>query len=278
LNIINMGTQTDSGWPVETCLDTQWSKVSAPDATTYVICAADASFGSLRAALLKAVEIKANVVSMSLGASESAYAISHLEDIFQDNQNIIFLASSGDDPSVSYPSSSPNVISVGGIILYVKEDGVNTSNGPNRRQDTALYTNVGEEDWYISDGSGSGHGLSQYFTKPSFQATTNSSDWRDTPDLKAPSASPNGNGASIYCSLIGGWSGVQGTSWGAPFLAGLIATINAMRIALGKKPLTRLQIMNALYGLNNPNSPINIMTNGVGSITYRLINFLVNLP
>jgi subtilase family serine protease len=277
LNIINMGTRTDKGWSVETCLDTQWSAVGAPNANITVVCAASATFADLRKALLKAVELKPNFVSMSLGASESSYAINALEDIFQNNQDIIFLASSGDDPTVSYPSSSSNVISVGGTILHIKEDGQNTANTTVTKKDNTLYTKTGETDWFIPNGIGTGHGLSAHFVRPPHQTNTNTSYWRATPDVSIMSANPNGNGTSIYCTVNGGWGGVEGTSLGAPLLTGLLASANSSRIDAKKKPLTRVQILTALYSLHPQNAPIDTMMDGAGPINSRLIPYLVSL-
>ena len=130
--------------------------------------------------------------------------------------------------TVSYPSSSPNVISIGGTKLGI------TSSVP--------YTSSGEVDWYDPDGDGFGHGLSSMFLRPSYQ-TQNTSIYKEIPDVSIIGATPSGNGVTVYNSLNGGYLGVYGTSLSSPVLAGLIATANSNRTA----NLTRAQIMNVMY-------------------------------
>lgn len=277
LTVISMGTRKDNGWPVEMALDTQWARVFANRAEIMVILAKDANFSSLKDAINKAISLKANIVSMSLGAGESSYAISHLESVFANNPNVIFLASSGDDPSVSYPSSSPNVISVGGTRLYIKDDGFNSSTAP--KLISGNYTKIGETDWVTPYNVGTGFGLSEFFPRPSFQKNANHSQFRSTPDISLISATPSENGVAIYCTAPGskGWMGVQGTSVSCPCLAGMIATANSARLSQSKKMLTKKNILDALYALQPSNFPVDTMANGVGFVNNKFIPFLVSL-
>lgn len=273
LEIFEFSKLRDSGWEIETRLDTQWLHVFAPNARIGVFAAATNSYANLKVAILEAVKWGATVVSMSLGSSESSYVATLLEPIFSGNPNIIFMASSGDDPSVSYPSSSPNVISVGGTRLYIKEDGMNTSSKP--KTINGVYKKEGEIDWTSHRGIGTGHGISALFDKPLYQATANTSSRRSVPDFSCISATPSENGLSILYN--GKWMGAQGTSAGCPIAAGLIASANSTRLKPKKKALTRVDVMKSLYNLHPPNSPVDTMADGAGFINHRLVEFLVSL-
>lgn len=273
LQVYQAGSQRDSNWEMETCLDTQWSKVFAPNSTIGVFCASNSTYVALQKAIEASVKWGANIVSMSLGSSESSYASNLLEGMFSSNPKVIFLASSGDDPSVSYPSSSPNVISVGGTRLFVKSDGVNTTYKPQTIKGS--YKKEGEIDWTSHRGIGSGHGISRLFPRPSYQDNANTSAFRTTPDISCISATPSENGLSIVCG--GRWIGVQGTSASCPILAGMIATANSTRLKNNKKPLYREDILKALYELHPKNSPVDTMADGVGFINNRFVDFLSTL-
>jgi subtilase family serine protease len=271
LIIHNRSSRQDRGWAIETCLDTQWCHVFAPNAEIHVFQAESATFSSLRRALQDAVDAKMNVVSMSLGASESTYASSAVNDIFAANPGIIFLAASGDDPVVSYPSSSNSVVSVGGTILSVEVDGNDNSGRPVEADyslNTTRFKKVGETDWFLPDGSGTGHGISSYFTRPSYQDSHNASERRSTPDLSSIAATPSGGGVSVFCTT---WLGVQGTSLSCPILAGMLATINAERIRLKKAPMNRATFLGFVYGQVPINIAIETSHDGAGFIGRRLI-------
>ncbi len=91
----------------------------SPNAKLYLVEAAT----DANADLYKAVDVASSlvaadgggVVSMSWGASEFSSETS-LESHFQ-KAGIIYIASSGDAPGVSYPNSSAYVISVGGTTI-----------------------------------------------------------------------------------------------------------------------------------------------------------------
>ncbi len=126
----------DSGWEVETSTDTQWVRAIAPCANIVLVEANSNSYSDLMTAVSTAATL-GSVVSMSWGGSESVSQTSY--DSFFVKDGVTFLASSGDTGGVvEWPSSSPNVIAVGGTDL-------NYSNG----------TLVSETAW-----SGSGGGCS----------------------------------------------------------------------------------------------------------------------
>ena len=88
---------------------------------------------------------------MSFGTNEFAGQTS-FDSVFTTpagHNGITFVASSGDSSTVQYPSSSPNVLSVGGTTLNVSNAG----------------TYVSETAW-----NGSGGGKSLYEAEPSYQS------------------------------------------------------------------------------------------------------------
>lgn len=257
--------KSSNDWSVETCMDTQWATVFAPKAIIEVVAAESDSVVHMTNALDYAVNnIKPNIVSMSWGTMENGSIIQKMENIFEKNKDkIIFMAASGDWMEVSYPSSSPNVISVGGTRLYVTEDGEKR----------------GETDWALPNGWGTGHGLSKFFKRPTYQNGSNSSEYRSTPDISCIGATPSGNGVSVYNTFNGGFLGVYGTSLSCPILAGIIATINTLRNVSNKKNLTKNEILSHLYSLKPSNSntwPVDTMADGVGYVNNMFIDFLAS--
>lgn len=288
LQIHNFATQTDSGWAIETVLDATMTHLYAPLATKHIFMAADDSYASIATALQQAVGLKMNIITMSFGGDEEQDVVNLFEPIFSANPNVIFLAAAGDSDTVSYPSSSPNVISVGGTILTVASNNVNEKNGPTATTTpitAGAYTKLAEEDWYSPDGSGSGHGVSTIFATPAYQSSHNPSTFRSTPDVSLIAATPDDAGVLIYCSEYrvtpsnpaGPWIGVKGTSVSSPSLAGQIATANAARIKAGKNSLTRTQILTYLYNLAPGSSAIDLMIDGCGNVSSRTIQSLVAL-
>ncbi len=207
----------DSGWEVETSLDVQWVRAIAPCANIVLVEANSNLDWDLMTAVSTAARL-GSVVSMSWGGSESVGQTFY--DSFFARNGVTFLASSGDIGGVvEWPSSSPNVIAVGGTNL-------NYSNG----------TLVSETAW-----SGSGGGCSS--VEPAIAAQTGfvppSCRNRATPDV-----SIDGGGLSPVYVLIsgqGGWYAVYGTSLSVQLWAGVTALANARHGA----PLNGVQ--SALY-------------------------------
>jgi subtilase family serine protease len=292
LVIHNRARLSDKGWSIETCLDTQWCHVFAPMAEIHVFQAATASYPSLKRALLDAVEEGVNIVSMSLGSIESAYARSQVQQIFDENPQICFMAASGDWQEVSYPSSSNKVLSVGGTRLYVESDGNNNSTRPveaNYAMNPTRFKKVGETGWFLPNGLGTGHGLSKLFDKPPYQTGHNASTKRATPDISLIAATPTQNGLSIYYNKNPGasvlpriyndsrsWIGVEGTSASCPILAGMLATINSARISQSKPPMNREAFLEYVYGSVPTNLPVETSHDGAGYVGRNLIQLCVS--
>jgi hypothetical protein len=221
----------DAGWAGEIALDVEYAHAIAPGASILLVEAQSSNLGDL----LSAVDYARNqpgvvAVSMSFGGSEfngeTAYdgyfttpaghlgGSSGLAGANNLPGGVTFVASSGDSGAyygVEYPSSSPNVLAVGGTTLYVSN-----SKG----------TYAGEVGW-----SGSGGGISQFESRPAFQKGFQSSNRRTTPDV-AYDADPN-SGVYVYDSANGGWFVVGGTSAGAPQWAALIAIADQGRALQG---------------------------------------------
>lgn len=244
-----------NGWATETMLDIQWAHAIAPDATIILVEAQS----NLFADLVQAVDVASNtlisqfrggVVSMSFGSSSESKAF---EPIFTNPRyrNVTYVASSGDTyQELSYPSSSPNVLAVGGTFLLFDENG-NAAPG--------LGWNEGD--------SGSGGGISGLYATPAYQTgvqihgtTINEygGGFRIAPDV-AYNSSPL-SGYSVFQSFSNtldgdtGWITVGGTSAAAPQWAAIIAMANQKRVDSGKQLLGRDAIRN-IYSLASTNYP-----------------------
>ncbi len=169
----------NTNWGMEIALDVEWAHAIAPQAKILLVEARTASLTDL----LSAVNYARNqpdvvAISMSWGGSEFSGQTSY-NSYFTSNYGAVFFASSGDNGGViSWPSSSANVISVGGTTL------TNGASG---------YT---ESAW-----SGSGGGVSAYEPASSYQAKALSdanlgSQLRATPDVSY-NADPN-TGFAVY--------------------------------------------------------------------------------
>jgi subtilase family serine protease len=231
------GSTTNSGWAEEEALDVEWAHAIAPGAGIIVVEARSSSIQDLIAAVNVAKSIPlVSVVSMSWGGSEGQSETSY-DSVFTTpagHTGITFVAASGDSGAsggAEYPSSSPNVLSVGGTTLSVSSTG----------------TYLGESVW-----SGSGGGYSRYETEPAYQRGFQSTGVRSTPDVSFD-ADPN-TGVAVYVtdpsSGRGSWQQVGGTSLGAPAWAAIVAIADEGRYFAGKGTLnSATQTMTALYSL-----------------------------
>ena len=202
----------NSGWGLEIALDIEWAHAIAPGAKILLVEASSNSFANLLAAEDYAAA-HANYVSNSWGASEFSSENSY--DSHFVHSGVAFFVSAGDAGlPAEYPSSSPNVISVGGTLLTFDSNG----------------NLVSETGW-----SNGGGGCSQYETANSAQsgfggyAQANCGGKRATPDVSLD-ADPN-SGAAVYDSSSyqgqKGWYQVGGTSLSSPMWAGRAAVSGA---------------------------------------------------
>ena len=184
-----------------------------------------------------------SVVSMSWGFSEFSSEISstYKADLSTPTSpaghpNVSFVASSGDTgEGASFPSISPNVLSVGGTTLNLSGN-----------------TYVSETAW-----NDSGGGPSSFFSKPSYQ-TAYSGTQRATRTWRI-SLNP-GTGVYVYNTYDGGLEQVGGTTW-APQWAGLVALADQGREINGLGTLDGgSQLLPAIYAM--PASNFNDITSG----------------
>lgn len=231
LQVVNLaGSKANSAWAGEESLDVEWAHALAPAANIVVVEAASQSLNDLMNGVLSARNDPAvSVVSMSWGFSEMA-AETNYDAFFTTpagHQGITFVAASGDGGTVEYPSSSPNVLSVGGTTLRLAPGG----------------GYGGESAWYATGG-----GYSLYEPEPTYQAAIQTTGRRSTPDV-AFNADP-ATGASVYQTVNGQgvWQAVGGTSLGAPSWAAFLALVDQARSAAGLSSLDgATQTLPALY-------------------------------
>jgi subtilase family serine protease len=237
LNIVTVKPNTlfSQDWVVEICLDTQWVHAICPYAKITVVEAASASLTDLVDAIKTANSLtpKPNIVNMSWGFQEFPQTANI--DIF--DPTILYVAASGDDNYLQWPSTSPNVLCVSATTLI-----------------TNNTTFVGETTW-----SNNGCGPSLYFPIPNYQKN-------NVKNITGKSRlcsdiSIDGNpetGCYIYCQ--GEYFIVGGTSLSAPIIAGTMGIIMYQRL-LNKTSIynsnlnSKDGIQNILYNLlgNNPN-------------------------
>jgi hypothetical protein len=226
------GTQlppVDGGWSQETSLDVEWAHAVAPAANILLVEANSDSLNDLLASVDFARQQPGVVaVSMSWGVPESELdpnSILGVDKVFTTpagHGGVTFVAASGDSGAwygADWPAVSPNVLSVGGTSLTVRD---------------SLGTYGSERGW-----NGSGGGISQVESEPAYQTGVQRTGGRTTPDVSFD-ASPN-TAFYVYDSVPisgqAGWFAVGGTSAAAPQWAGLVAVVDQGRAALGKGSL-----------------------------------------
>jgi subtilase family serine protease len=181
----------------------------APSATLYLVEAQSNSLLDLFCAVTVAGNLVnaagGGEVSMSWGSGE--FAAETLGDPVFTKPNVVYFASTGDSPGVSYPSASPNVVAVGGTSLSF---------------DPATGSFIGENTWQDTGG-----GASRFESRPGYQdrnVATIVGAHRGTPDV-ASDANPS-TGVWVWDSLgvrpPGTWYIVGGTSVSSPTWAGIV--------------------------------------------------------
>jgi kumamolisin len=198
------------GWEIEESLDIEWAHAMAPLATLYLVEAQSNSFSDLLCAVTVASGLVQKAgggeVSMSWGSGEFS-AETTFDPLFT-TPGVVYFASAGDSPGASYPSASPNVVSVGGTSV-------------SRNSVTGAF--IGENVWQDA-----GSGPSRFEPRPVYQNGISSivGTHRGTPDI-ASDANPytgvwvlDNFMAPPGCSPC--WYIVGGTSVSAPTWAGIV--------------------------------------------------------
>lgn len=226
--------RTDGSWALETSLDVEWAHALAPEARILLVVAKSASIADLLAAEDYATAQGVQVVSNSWGISEFSGETAY--DTHFQHAGIVYVASAGDGGAgVEWPSSSPDVLGVGGTDLVITG-----SNG--------TYSYGGETAW-----SSSGGGQSAYEPRPAYQDGWQSvvGSQRGTPDV-AWDADPS-YGVAVYDSTRydgqTGWFEVGGTSVGAPSWSALVALVDQGRVRPLSSSGTSGNLLTDLYGL-----------------------------
>ena len=280
----NSSTTQNPDIIAEAALDVEWAHAIAPGASIviynsqYLPKNGTQSFENLLEAMQQASEIHGvSVVTLSYGEDEYSIANSGLSETSFDSyfttSNVTFLAASGDtgiygegDPGdvvTDYPSSSPNIVSVGGTSIVIDAAGDYPGTGSNGEVawgDGTLSYSPSKQ--YPNGEDGGGGGLSAYETEPSWQTGVVPSSIDPTGARALPDVSIDSGSAQeydVFTSTLGassdsasavGWLGDAGTSAGSPIWAGLIAIADQGRALAGGTPLTGYtQTLPALYSL-----------------------------
>lgn len=227
-----------TGWATETTLDVEYAHAVAPDANILLVETPVAETEGVTGfpEIVQAENYVldhglADVITQSFGATENTFpstqSLLDLRSAYLKarDKGVTVLASSGDTgvtnymldgstlysmPVNSWPSSDPLVTSIGGTQLHLDATG-------NRIAPDQVW----------NDGFGAaGGGLSQVFSRPSFQNSVRSvvGASRGTPDISM-SAAVDG-AAILYYSFDPtrvGWHLVGGTSEAAPLFSGIVA-------------------------------------------------------
>ena len=248
LKIYNFSKSTSQIWNTETTLDVQWAYAVNPYAEIRVILAATSTFSDIFSAISIAnnkknfnPQVDTDIMSMSFGINDTG-GLSTLNNYFS-NTKTIYIASSGDSKKTSFPSSSTNVLSIGGTSLYLNND--------NTRQNETVWNSAG-----------CGYSLS--FPKPSYQPTISNNNLRITPDISCV-ADPK---TPCYAIINGKLYSVGGTSLSAPIYAGMLSLITQNRLNNNQTLFTSVQnqsntIQSLLY--NNQNQFFDVISGTIST-------------
>ncbi len=189
-----------SRWKTETAADTQWVHVFAPGAHVRCYFARSDDFYDLFE-MTKLADSECDIVLLCFGKKEFAGQTVY-NDFFAESK-AFYICASGNDNSVTFPSSAFGVLSVGGTKLYFDSYG----------------DVIGKElPW-----DRSGRGISRYSTMPEYQKSAGIyGDKRRVPDISFFAC--GSGGAAVFCSEKG-WITACGTSISAACFAGVCASV-----------------------------------------------------
>lgn len=208
--VLGPPTTPEPTWGLEQTLDVEWAHGMAPKAKILVVETAQGDPDSLMQGVQTAIEKGANIINMSWGWFDGGGQGDTTSKFSA--PGVSYVAASGDwGHQPIWPSTSPNVLSVGGTVLTTNDNG----------------DYLGETAWEASGG-----GVSPSEPAPSWQVNYpvpgNTQGKRATPDVAMNSVN-----FSIYDSAFkpteSGWYVVGGTSGSAPIWSGLMAIIRSLR-------------------------------------------------
>ncbi|HEY9472995.1 MAG TPA: carboxypeptidase regulatory-like domain-containing protein, partial [Mycobacteriales bacterium] len=177
-----------------------------------LVQADSASTDDLGPAVDTAVALGAKFVSNSYGI-DNGFSLGFFYDHYYDHPGTAIVVSSGDSGNViSWPSTNPHVVAVGGTSLT-------RDSSARGWHETAWGTAAG--------GNGAGSGCAPFESKPDYQLTLDTHcDNRATADVSAV-ADP-GTGLAVYDTFgQDGWLQVGGTSLAAPLVTAMYALAGA---------------------------------------------------
>jgi hypothetical protein len=222
-------TGTIEGWFQEEDLDVQWVHSIAPHANILLVIANSSRFSDLLTAV-QCAKANADVVTNSYGAPEFSSQTS-ADSLLSSTVPVLY--SAGDAYLVTqWPCSSPNVTCVGGTNLL--ETSTSHRNVESVWDESAFTCGTG-------NCGGTGGGCSAFETEPLFQSGLSTcGSQRGVPDIAA--IADEFTGVLIYLGTnAGGVGGTSdslyvfgGTSLASPVMAGVVADIDASRVAAGK--------------------------------------------
>ena len=236
LKIFNFSKSFNANWASEVTLDVQWAYAINPYAEIRVIFAASDLWRDLFNAINFANNkrnfspaIDTDVLSLSLGSKDNG-GLARYNNYFN-NSNTIYVASTGNTSVVSFPSSSTNVLAIGGTSLRLNSD--------NSRNNETVW-------------SASGCGYSKSFPKPYYQPSLINNNLRSTPEVSCI-ADPR-TGAIII--INGKLYSIGGTSLAAPVYAGMLSLLQQKRLNNRKSTYTSVlnktnSIQPLLYNSSN---------------------------
>jgi kumamolisin len=194
----------NTGWGLEEALDIEWAHAMAPNATIYLVEAADNGCADLFYAAywagLYVASVGGGEVSNSWTCGEFSSENSYDYSFYNSYTNTSYFAAAGDaGAGANYPASSPWVVAAGGTTV--------------NRHSNGNFLN--ETCW-----GGSGGGYSAYENSQGYQFNLQAGGKRAIPDLSF-NADP-ASGVYVYDADNGGWWIVGGTSVASPSLAGIV--------------------------------------------------------
>jgi hypothetical protein len=200
-------------WGLETALDVEWAHALAPGAAILLVETPGTDFGLLSGVNHARSEPGVSVVSMSWG--ENTVINNAVFETPAGHQGVTFVAGSGDAGSqADYPAFSPNVLAVGGTEFAKPLD--------------AQGDYPGETAWRSGGG-----GVDSTEPQPAAQLqTVGAMGGRAIPDVSFDA----GSDVAVLDSYDYGanpWISLEGTSFGAPAWAALIAIADQGRALAG---------------------------------------------
>jgi len=204
---------TDAGWAVEINLDVEWAHAIAPAAKIVLVEASSASFSDLMTAENTARNSGAQVISNSWGAGEFNGEASLDSAWAPLAGQTVFFAAGDSGVGAEYPSSAPNVVSVGGTNVHVSGNNVTETAWTGGGGGCSLYESATIQQKALGTFVQSGCG-----TK------------RATPDLAAIADPATGVGVYTTTAYSGitGWLMVGGTSLASPVVAAMSVDNNTV--------------------------------------------------